>query len=232
MKLRGIAFVAAVALVALPSLAGATSQLTAMNLRIVDHPAYVRIVIDFNGDIAAREVTADNLRRTTAALHLARRGVTTQSPGRSGDGVRASLQPATQGLNIAVDFARRRFKYVSYDIYPQNRLGIDLWKRAPKPYISTQSCRGLTLDVSHTTPGAIDASGSEHGIYENRFRLVVRNSRGTIIGRHDVHGPGSWAATVRYRASYGQWGVVEAVAFSPKDRRDRVPRAAIRVALR
>jgi hypothetical protein len=218
-KRRWIAIVIAAGIVALPSLAGATSQLTATNVRVVDHPAYVAVLISFNSTISVRHVTADSLTKIAAALHLAHRGVTTQTTGRRGDGVRVSLQPATQGLNISVDFAWRRFKYVSYWRDPKSRLGIDLWKRAPKPYIRTQSCQGgLTLDLpQHTKPGVIHASGSERGIYENQFRLVVRNSRGKIIGQRHVHGQGSWSATVKYHASYGQWGVVEAVAFSPKD---------------
>ena len=217
MRTRGIAVIAAVGLFALPTLAGAASQLTATNVGIGDHPAFVRVVVDFTGTVSAREVEADTFNaRSTATLRLNHPGVTTLVGNRSGDGVHAALQSATQGLNIALIFAPHRLKYVSYKVVTSDRLAIDLWKSAP-PAVPTQTCGGLTLGSVHAAPGVVVAKGTEQGIFEHQFQVVLRGPRGKILGRHIVHGPGSWSTMVRYSALRRRTGTIEAVAFSPKD---------------
>jgi len=62
--------ITAVGLLTLPAPAGAAPHLTATGVRIGDHPAYVRVVVDFNGKVASREVVFDKLRGTMAALHV------------------------------------------------------------------------------------------------------------------------------------------------------------------
>jgi len=105
--------------------------LTATGVRIGDHPAYVRVVVDFNGKVPVRQVEFDQLTRTIAVLHVAHPGITTQTAGRTADGVRVALQSGTQALHITATFARHRFKYLSYAVVTGNRLAIDLWKSAP-----------------------------------------------------------------------------------------------------
>jgi hypothetical protein len=193
--------------------------ISATGVRIGDHPAYVRVVVDFNGRIPANQVVFDRLWTRTAALHVARPNMGTWTNGASGQGVRVSLQPATQRLNIGMSFAARRFKYVSYAIVTGNRLAIDLWKSAPPSRLARQSFpRGcLSIRTLKITNGSITASGTERNVFEHQFQVVVRGANGTVLGRRTaVHGP-NWSTTVRYHSTKRQAGTLEAVALSPKD---------------
>jgi hypothetical protein len=216
MRGRWLAIVVAAGIVTLPSLARATSPLTATDVRFGDHGAYVRVVIDFSGTLTAREAEFRTLGKRMATASVNHPGVTTETTGGSGNGVTVALQPGNQALQIAMSYAPRKFKYLSYAVVTGNRLAIDLWKNAP-PAAPMHTCNGLTLRSAHTTPGVVVARGTEHGIFENQFQVVVRSARGKIIGRRHVHGPGSWSATVGYSSSHRQTGTVEAVAFSAKD---------------
>lgn len=217
MSRRATAGTAALALLALPALAGAASRLVATNVRIGDHPAFVRVVVDFNGKISIGAVDAGGVGKTTATVRLLRTGVTARVQTRTGEGVRVALQPGTQMLHISASFAPHRFKYLSYAVVTATRLAIDLWKSAP-PATPSHTCSGLTLDTVHAAPGLVSVTGHERGIFEHQFQVVVRGKSGTVLGRKSaVRGPGAWAAKVHYRAARRQTGTVEAVAFSAKD---------------
>lgn len=210
---------AVLGLLAFPVLAGASSRLTATGTRIGDHPAFVRVVVDFNGKVPAREVELESdPPGWMFAVDLHHPGVTTQTVGRTDDGVHVALQPGTQMLHIAMDFAVRRFKYVSYTVVSGTRLAIDLWKSAA-PSGPTQTCKGLSLDSWHVKKGVVTASGSEHGIFENQFQVVVRGTHGKVIlgQKHVIGSAGSWSTKVSYHSWRGQVGTLEAVAFSQKD---------------
>lgn len=194
--------------------------LTATGVRIGDHPAYVRVVVDFNGRVPANQVVFDRLWTRTAALHIERPNIATSTSGGTGQGVRVALQPATERLNIGLSFAAHRFKYVSYAVVTGNRLAIDLWKSAPPRLFPSRPSfpRGcLSIRKLLITNGSITASGTERGVFEHQFQVVVRGAKGTVLGRRtSVHGP-SWSTTVHYRAANRQAGTLEAVALSPKD---------------
>jgi hypothetical protein len=218
--MRGIAVTAAVAVAALPSLAGAASRLAATNVRIGDWGGYVHVGVQFNGSVPTRQVELDKLTGMMALLHVAHPGVTTQTSGRSDAGVHVSLQAGTQALRITASFARHRFKYVSYGRQVRaDRLYITLWKSAPPPRSGAAGYRGcLSIRSFHVNKGSVSATGSEGpSVFENTFQVVVRGADGKVLGRRTVvHGP-SWRATVKYTASHRQSGTLEAVAFSPKD---------------
>jgi hypothetical protein len=219
MRVRVIAALTVVGVVALPALAGATSQLAAMNVRIGNHAAFVRVVVDFNGTVPVNQVEFDHLWTLRAALHVARPGITTWTSGSTGQGVRVALQPATQALNIGMGFAPRRFKYVSYAIVTGKRLAIDLWKSTPPPGggvgFGYRNC--LQISSAHVSKGTVSVSGIERGVFEHMFRVVVRGANGRVLGRRAVSHTGSWSTTVRYRAGHRQPGTLEAVSLSPKD---------------
>jgi hypothetical protein len=217
MSVKGIAVMAALGLLTLPALAGAASSPAATDVRFGDHPTgFIRVVVDFTGTISAREVEAGSLWAKTANVSLTHPGVTTHTSGATGYGVGVAIQPGTQKLHIALSFAAHRFKYLSYAVVTGNRLSIDLWKSAPPP-LNTHTCPGLTLQSPQVTPGVVGASGTEHGVFENQFQVVVRGAHGTVLARKHVGGPGAWNATLNYHASHRQVGTVEVVAFSPKD---------------
>ena len=199
------------------AVAGAVA-LTATGVRIGDHPAYVRVVVDFNGTVPVNQVEFDHLWTKTAALRVALPGITTWTSGRTGEGVAVALQPATQALQIGMSFAPRRFKYVSYGVVTGDRLTIDLWKSAPPPGGAGFAYRDcLRISSSHVTKGSISVSGKESGVFEHMFQVVVRGADGRVLGRRAVAHSGVWAATVHYTAAHLQAGTLEAVSLSPKD---------------
>lgn len=192
--------------------------LTATGVRFGNHPAYVRVVIDFKGKVPANQVVFDRLWTKTAALHVEHPGITTWTSGRTGEGVRVALQPATQGLQIGMSFAAHRFKYISYAVVGRNRLAIDLWKSAPPPAggaFGYSDC--LRITSSHVSKGSISVSGRESGVFEHMFQVVVRGANGRVFGRRLVADSGAWNTTVHYTAAHRQAGTLEAVAFSAKD---------------
>lgn len=193
--------------------------LTATGVRIGDHPAYVRVVVDFNGKVPVNQVEFNKLGGRTATLQVNHPGIKAKVSTGTGEGVRVALQPGTQALHIAMNFARNRFKHVSYAIVGGNRLAIDLWKSTPyginKPI---HTCSGLTLSSNWDANGRrVLVRGHEHGIFENQFQVVVRGAKGAVLGRNIVHGAGRWRTAVHYHAAVSQPGTVEAVAFSSKD---------------
>ncbi len=197
------------------------AALTATGVRIGAHPAYVRVVVSFNGRVPPSRVAFDKLTATMATLHITRAGITTRTTGQTGEGVRVALQPGTQALNISAAVARHRFKYVSYTVdtvRTGKHLVIDLWKSAPPPgggAFGYRSC--LSIRSWHVDKGFVSASGTERGVFEKTFQVVVRGANGKVLGRRTiVHGP-PWSAKVKYTASHRQAGTLEAVAFSPKD---------------
>ena len=218
MRMRGIAVMTAVGLLTLPALAVAASHLTATGVRIGNHATFVRVVVDFNGKVPLRQVEFDGIGKRMAAVHVMHPGIRTQTTGRTAEGVRVSLQPGTQALHVAMNFARNRFKYVSYAVVTGTRLAIDLWKSAPPPRGRAFGYRDcLTIRSRHVSKGSVSASGTERGVFENTFQVVVRGANGKVLGRRTVVHGSSWSTKVKYTALHQQTGTLEAVAFSPKD---------------
>ena len=197
--------------------------LSATGVRIGNHAAFVRVVVDFNGRVPANQVEFDGLWTRTAALHVARPGITTSTSGGTGQGVRVGLQPATQKLNIGLSFAARRFKYVSYAVVGGNRLAIDLWKSAPPTKAAeirtgfSSGKRCLALDRWHARGGKVTVTGSAGNLYEHAFSVIVRGARGKALGVRAGSASGRWNASIRYHATHRQAGTLEAVSFSGKD---------------
>lgn len=222
MRARWIVIVLAAAAVTLPALAHATTPLTATKVRIGNHGSYVRVVIDFNGTLASSEAEFRSLGLRMATARVNHPGVTTATRGGSGQGVSVHLQPATQGLQIAMSYAARRFKYLSYKVVTGNRLAIDLWKSTPPPSGDASgvgTCLSIDGTMGMSRPGSsyVEAFGSEHGVFEHTFQVVVRAANGTVLGRKTVTHRGSYDVKVPYHSSRKETGTVEAVAFSPKD---------------
>jgi hypothetical protein len=206
---RGIAALAVVGAVAL----------TATAVGIDEHPAFVTVVVDFNGKVPANQVEFGGLTKTMATLRIAHPGITTLPTGDSGDGVRVALQPGAQALHITASFAPGRFKYASYGVILKGkRLSIALWKSAPPPAGGARGYRDcLSIRTWHVSKGSVSASGTERGVFENTFQVVVRGANGKVLGKRTITRGPSWSTNVKYKASHRQAGTLEAVAFSPKD---------------
>jgi len=198
----------------------AAVALTATDVRIGDHPAYVRVVLDFNGTVPVNQVEFRQLTSTMATLQVNHPGIKTQTMGSSGQGVHVALQPGTQALHIAASFAAHRFKYVSYTVVGGNRVAIDLWKSTPPPNDTdsgVRRCLSLMQVATRSGSGSVDVSGTERRVFEHTFQVMVRGATGRVLGRRTVIHGGSWGTTVHYHVTRRQAGTVEAVALSAKD---------------
>lgn len=222
MDVRRILVAAAFGLLLLPALAGAASHPTATGVRVGDHPAFVRVVVDFaGGAVKFNETQAIGLTKTDAGVGVFHATVAPGATGRSAYGVTARLVQSRTQLTVQLAFAASRIKYLSYAVVTGNRLAIDLWKGAP-PTKAAEIRKGaggcLALSGWHVTPGLVTVSGRERNIFEHMFQVVVRGANGTVLSRQTgVQGHGSWSTHVHYRAAHRQSGTLEAVAFSAKD---------------
>jgi hypothetical protein len=218
MRVKWIAIASVLGLLALPALAAATPQLTATEIRIGDHAAYVRVVVNFSGGT----LTAGDIENawgddpSTASVIVQRRDAGTQASPASAYGVAARVVRPSHFLRVDMHL-KHKFKYLSYAVVTGNRLAIDLWK-SKVPRTPSHTCSGLTLSPNWSSNGStVSVSGHEHGIFENQFQVIVRGAHGAVLGRKTVHGPGKWAAKVQYHVAVSQPGTVEAVSFSAKD---------------
>jgi hypothetical protein len=230
----------AAAAVALPG--RAEGAVTATDIRIGNHPAFVRVVIDFTGG----QVVGANVEATDALpfgdgrarVAISKPAIDTDAAPEQAHGVRARLVQGTNRIVLRLRADRHRFKYLAYDIlrFPE-RLVVDLWKaRPPGPgavFESAPQGGCLTIESRSLGPGTAHAEGTEHGIFENMFGLVLRNARGRSVRAVPVTSApnGDWSRTFSYNVASRQAGTLEAVDFSAKDG-SLVCIAQVRVTLR
>jgi hypothetical protein len=201
----------------------AAAPLTASGVRIGDHPAYVRAVVDFaNGTFTGGQVRATDPKPFdgTASVRVSHPSVLTRASARTADGITVRVVQGVGRLSIDIQASAGEFKYLSYAVVAGDRLAIDLWKSfSPSRAAFVLSGQGgcLTLGSVHVQPGAVSVSGTSSGLFENRFLVVVRAAVGSVLVQHAVITAGDWSVKDRYAAPQGQDGTVEAVAFSPKD---------------
>jgi hypothetical protein len=218
----------------------ADAAVTATGIRIADHPAFVRVVVDFEGGrISNRRVFAvdPGPMNGSARLTVDRRGIDTDAAAVTARGVHATLTQATNRLVLRLTFAGHRFKYVYYNVlHSPERLYVDLWKAKPPtgdavlPTAPQGGC--LTIDAFSVGPGTASASGTEHDLFEHQFQLNLRRATGTVARTVGVAAAGgSWSRTFSYTVASRQRGTLEAVDLSEKDG-SLVCIAQVRVTLR
>ena len=229
----GLLLCAGAACLALPVFGGSgiasavSTTVTATAVRIGDHPAYVRAVVDFTGTTvgANPEVFATDTRPLdgTASLQyvVPPGGRTTAGPG-SRYGLTVTVVKNGRGLRIDLRAARLRFKYLSWAWVTERHLAIVLWKSTP-PSRAAEILRGrggcLVVDsVRPATAGVVDAAGREHDLFEHQFLVAVRAADGRVLAQRTVHGSkGRWSARLVVSSQRLQPGTFEAVALSPAD---------------
>ena len=220
----GIVVGAALALV--PAPAGATVDLTAFRTRVADHPAYVRVVVDFTdgrlGDNRYEAVDPDPV-DGRAAIVVTHRRVQAQAPTVRAHGVRVRITQGSNRIRVGIAAAGGRFKYLARrNLRDPERLVIDLYKsRPPGPAAEIASApdRCLVLRSWTVERGRIRVSGSARFIFENQFQLLVRGADGHVLAtRHVSFGEsGEWTRTIRYDVGRRQRGTLEAVDSSARD---------------
>lgn len=223
--LRTSALVAGATLVAVAP-AGATVDLTAIGTRIGDHPAFVRVVVDFtDGVIAAPAVMATDpspYRDGRVRIVVPGRNAQAQAPVARHRGVTARVLPGRHRVVVAVAARARRFKYAGYQVFREpERLVIDLYKSRP-PLAGAVARYGrpgcLSLTTITARPRSVSVRGTERDVFEHAFPASVRSATGRVLGRRAVSAAdGRWRARIPYRVARAQTGTVEAVELSAKD---------------
>ncbi len=208
----------------LPAVAVAVVNLTAIGIRIGDHPAYVRVVVDFtDGTFGSGEVEAVDPAPFdgAASLRLSHPRVQAQAPARSAHGVSARVLGGANRIDVELRTAKGAFKYLSYAVVTRDRLVIDLWKSAPPSRAAeirygTRGC--LTLDSWRVGTGVVRVSGRESGLFEHQFQVALRRANGQLLARRSVRSARTrWIAELRYTARYRQVATLEASDTSAKD---------------
>ena len=205
----------------------ATVDLTAHRIRIGDHPAFVRVVVDFtDGRLGVNDSEAANPDPFdgTASVDVRHRRIQAQAPARRAHGVRVRITQATDRVRVRLNAQPGRFKYLRrWQLSSPDRVVLDLYKSRPPvtgAEILTAPDGCLSLDRLVVSPPRIRASGRARFLFENTFQLVVRDRRGAEVGDRivTVARPfGRWWSTVRYDVDRTQPGTLEAVALSARD---------------
>jgi hypothetical protein len=224
--MRALAGAVAVVLTLVIAPQAAAAQLAATNIRIGDHPAFVRVVIDFTGGtVEPGEVVAtdpDPFPDGFVRLPILHPGIkTTATPVRA-EGVFARIAQGGGRITIRLTGTDRRFKYVGYAAqHTPERLVIDLYKSRP-PTADAEITRGrggcLTLTSHTVTRKLVKAAGRERALFEHSLVVRLRRSGGRIQRQKaETAFQRRWSTSFRYRHTRRQPGTLEAVALSAKD---------------
>lgn len=220
------AAVTIVAVCALPDAAAATVDLTAHRIRVGDHPAYVRVVVDFtDGRLGSNDSEAadpDPFADGHATVDVRHRRVQAQAAAVRRLGVRVRITQATNRIRIHVGASRGRFKHLARaQLAAPDRVVLDLYKSRPAAGGEVPSAPSGCLAIRSWSSGrgSVRAAGIGRQLFESSFVLILRDARGRAVGTRVVTVPasGRWTRTVRHRASSAGPGTLEAVAHSARD---------------
>ncbi len=204
----------------------ASAALTATQIRIGNHPAFVRVVVDFTGGTLHRNDVESpdplpfdgraRVRVTDAGIHTSAGAVTDQR-------VTARIRQGSGFLVLKLSARKHRFKYLEHGVlHSPERLVVDLWKaRPPRPaaeFPTAPQGGCLTIDQVTQSPGQVVVRGTESDLFEHMFQADLRNRRGTMIAMRPVTATsGNWHRTLAYGVTREQAGTLEAVDFSEQD---------------
>jgi hypothetical protein len=199
---------------------------TATQIRIGDHPGFVRVVVDFTGGtLGFNQVAAtdpDPFPDGFVRLTVMRPGSTSTAAPVRAHGVFARIGQAGGRLTIRVSGRDRRFKYLFYVVqHTPERLVIDLYKSRP-PSDAAEITRGrgscLTLRSHTVTRARVKAAGRERNLFEHMFVVRLRRHGGRVHKQQAVAAlDGRWSTSFAYPHARRQTGTLEAVDFSAKD---------------
>ena len=225
-RVRRVALVAVLVLslgMAVP--AAASAALTATQIRIGDHPAFVRVVVDFSGgtlNANAVESPDPNPFDGRARVRVTGSGITTSASGAFAEGVHAAIAQRSGSIVLRLRAREHRFKYLEHSVLTSDRLVVDLWKahppRAGAEFTTAPQAGCLTLDNFNAAPGLVTARGTETDLFEHMFQADLRNRHGKVIRTRSVTATGGqWHKSLPYDVSRRQGGTLEAVDFSEQD---------------
>jgi hypothetical protein len=206
--------------------AAASAALTATQIRIGNHPAFVRVVVDFTGGTLHRnDVESPDPQPFDgrARVRVSRVGITTGAAAVTQEGVSARIAQRSGSIVLQLSARRHRFKYLEHGVlHSPERLVVDLWKSRPPtaaaefPTAPQGGCLGI--DNFAASPGRVTANGTESDLFEHMFQANVRNQKGRVVGTRPVTATGGhWHRTVQYDVSASHPGTFEVVDFSEQD---------------
>jgi hypothetical protein len=221
------AVVVAVLFAALLAAPASAAPLTATQILVGDHPAFVRVVVEFSGgSLTSSEVAAtdpDPFPDGFVRVAMIHAGVkSTAAPVRA-HGVFARVGQAGSRLTVRVTGRDRQLKYLSYVVqHSPERLVIYLYKSRPPKDASAEITTGrrscLSLGSHKVTRTRVKASGGERNLFEHMFVVRLRRHGGGIHRQKTVTAVnGHWSTSFAYRHARRQTGTLEAVEFSAKD---------------
>jgi hypothetical protein len=206
--------------------AAAAAPLTATQIRIADHPGFVRVVVDFSGGtVAFNELEAtdpDPFTDGFVRIRLIHPGVKNAAMPERADGVFARIAQSGSRLTIRLSGADRQFKYLFYAVqHGPERVVFDLFKSRP-PSDDAEITRGrggcLTFTGHSVSKTRVRAAGHERNLFEHQFQVVLRRRGGRIQRQHHVVADsGRWHTSFTYPHTGRQTGTLEAVDLSEKD---------------
>jgi hypothetical protein len=206
--------------------AAASAALTATQIRIGNHPAFVRVVVDFTGGtLHANDVESPdpNPFDGRSRVRITHAGIATTAGAVHDRGVAARIRQGSGFLALRLASRKHRFKYLEHGVlHSPERLVIDLWKARPPsasaefPTAPQGGC--LSIENLDSLPGRIRADGTETDIFEHMFQANVRNRKGRLVGTRPVTGnAGHWHRTVSFTVGSAQAGTFEVVDLSEQD---------------
>ncbi len=205
----------------------APAAVNATKIRIGDHPAFVRVVVDFTGGrLGSPNVEATDPRPFAdgrARVLVTKPGIAMHAAPRTHAGVHARLVRGPNRLVLRLSTAQHRFKYLGYVVYHRpERLVVDLWKARPPVAgaVFTRAPQGgcLSLTSWSVGRGTASAAGHEHGIFEHMFSVGLRKIGGQVARQMGVtSSAGAWSRTFGYAVAKRQRGTLEVVDLSEKD---------------
>jgi hypothetical protein len=193
----------------------------ATGIRVADHPAYVRVVVDFDGPLPSptEQLEArdpDPFADGRIALRLPPRVETSAAPVQA-QGVAAEVLRVPGGVEVRARAERRRFKYASYTTL-ERRLVIDLFKSGP-PSRAAEIRRGkrgcLRLSSIRRSGRTFTVSGRERNLFEHSYVLIARSASGRVLAERPGTGD-PWRLRLRV-PSRPATRTIEAAAFSARD---------------
>jgi hypothetical protein len=224
-RVAAVSALAATAVLAPAALPG-SAPLTATQIRIADHPGFVRVVVEFSGgQVLTGEIVASDpnpFPDGDVRLPLRRAGVRTVAPPVEAEGVAARITQGTGRIAILLSGAPRRFKYAGYRaLRTPERLVIDLYDSRPPGRAATirrapDGC--LTLRRASAADHLVRARGRERDLFEHSLIVRLRREDGRVHAqRPATAAAGRWRSRFRYPTIAAQDGTLEAVALSAKD---------------
>jgi len=205
----------------------ASAALTAREIRIGDHPGFVRVVVDFTGGrLEPGEVNATDPNPFPdgfVRLPLTRPGVRTTADPVRDQGVFARIaQTSNRRITIRLTGTDRRFKYVEYFAqHTPERLVLDLYEARP-PSDAAEITRGrggcLRLTDHRVTSDRVTAEGRERNLFEHSLVVRLRRNGGRVHRQEpETAFQRMWSTDFTYPPISRQTGTLEAVALSAKD---------------